>query len=205
MKQWLRQAVPHPLDMDGERDFLLRGRVGRNPAGFDGLLYWSYVPDEHARRIPAIARSRPSGFHERLMHFIDLEYFQPQEKQRGYRHDLSGKPPIDLVPREPSDPRYTRAGVLPLRIEHCYQELVEAIRPEQMHAPTTRHSSRKARATYWAGYLAHYVADNTQPHHATIDYKSQSYFANRRKAPNVHGEIEYRMRRRRGEGVPRAS
>ncbi|HEY7090532.1 MAG TPA: hypothetical protein VH518_20710, partial [Tepidisphaeraceae bacterium] len=48
-------------------------------------------------------------------------------------------------------------------------------------------------ATYWAGYLAHYLADNTQPQHATIDYKSQTYFADKRKAPNVHSEVEYRM------------
>jgi len=46
---------------------------------------------------------------------------------------------------------------------------------------------------YWAGYLAHYVADNTQPQHATIDYKSQSYFKNRRNAPNVHAAVEYLM------------
>jgi hypothetical protein len=45
----------------------------------------------------------------------------------------------------------------------------------------------------WAGYLAHYAADNTQPQHATHDYKSAAYFADKRKAPNVHSEMEYRM------------
>jgi hypothetical protein len=48
----------------------------------------------------------------------------------------------------------------------------------------------------WAGFLAHYVQDNTQPHHATEDYQSRSYFPkikDPKKAPNVHADIEYRM------------
>jgi hypothetical protein len=45
----------------------------------------------------------------------------------------------------------------------------------------------------WAGYLAHYAADNTQPQHATIDYKSAQYFADKRNAPNVHSEVEWKM------------
>ncbi len=192
MKAWLRQAVPHVPDMAGEREFLLRGRVGTNPGKFEGMLYWSYAPDIHAQRDARTSKVEPFGLHERLMHFIDLELFLTGQRVRGYRHDLSGKPRIDDIPRDMTDPRYQQAGILPLRIEHCYGKLVESIRAGQLHAATTDEQREKT-ATYWAGYLSHYLADNTQPHHATLDYRSQSYFANRRKAPNIHNEMEYRI------------
>ena len=52
---------------------------------------------------------------------------------------------------------------------------------------------RDEHAAKWAGYLAHYLADNTQPQHATMDYKSAVYFADKRNAPNVHAQVEYLM------------
>jgi hypothetical protein len=82
--------------------------------------------------------------------------------------------------------------MLPLRIEQCYRELVTAIRVNRLHAATAQEQEANRTATYWAGYLSHYLADNTQPQHSTLDYKSQTYFANKRKAPNIHGEVEYR-------------
>jgi hypothetical protein len=91
--------------------------------------------------------------------------------------------------------------MLPHRIEYCYGKLVESIRAGRLHAPTAAEQEGKT-ATYWAGYLVHYLADNTQPHHATLDYKSQSYFANRRRAPNVHSEMEYRILDDEKEGFP---
>ena len=194
MKAWLRQAVPQPLDLAGERAFLMTARMGDKPTGFEdqGMLYWSYVPDVRARTDPRESKVEPFGVHERLLHFVDLEYFQPPHEKKGYRHDLSGKPKIDEIPRDMTDPRYQQAGMLPLRIEQCYGELVKAIRENRLHAPTPAEQEANRTATYWAGHLSHYLADNTQPHHATLDYKSQSYFANRRKAPNIHHEIEYR-------------
>ncbi len=195
MKDWLRQAVPNTLDMAGERAFLMTVRMGSDPTGFetDGLLYWSYVPDVRARTDPRDLKRTPFDVHERLHHFVDLELFQPPERQRGYRHDLSGKPPIDALPRDAADPRSKRAGYLPLRVEQCYTELVGAIRDRRLHAPTPPEQEADRTATYWAGHLAHYLADNTQPHHASVDYKSQSYFANKRKAPNIHNETEFRL------------
>jgi hypothetical protein len=86
-----------------------------------------------------------------------------------------------------------QAGYLPLRIEYCYGKLVDAIRAGKLDRTTDMLESEEDSAPRWAGYLSHYLADNTQPHHSTIDYKSASYFANKRKAPNVHAEIEYRM------------
>ena len=53
---------------------------------------------------------------------------------------------------------------------------------------------RDEHASKWAGFLAHYLQDNTQPQHATEDYRSASYFsANPRSAPNVHADVEYRL------------
>ena len=192
MRDWLRQAVAQPLDLAREREFLLNAHVGPKPSGFDGMLYWAYEPDLRATGDPRESKVEPFNVHERLLHFIDLELFQPPERKKGYRHDLSGKPSIDQVPHDLTDPRYAQAGMLPLRIEQCYGELVRAIRDDRLHAPTTQEQEAQKTATYWAGLLAHYLADNTQPHHATLDYKSQTYFANKRKAPNIHGEVEYR-------------
>ena len=193
MRDWLRQAVAQPLDMDREREFLMNAHVGSEPRGFDGMLYWACEADVRARTDPRDSKVEPFGVHERLLHFIDVELFQPPEQKKGYLHDLSGKPSIDQIPRDMTDPRYQQAGMLPLRIEQCYAELVRAIREDRLHALTTREQESQRTATYWAGLLAHYLADNTQPHHATLDYKSQSYFANKRKAPNIHSEVEYRM------------
>lgn len=192
MKAWLRQAVPGAHDMAAERQFFMTGRVGTKPTGYEGMLYWSYMPDEHALNDKGTAKVAPFGVHEKLLHYIDLELFKPGDQKRGYRHDLSGRPEIEQVPRNMTDARYVQAGMLPFRIEQIYRSLVDHIRAGKLHAPTAQDQEGKT-ATYFAGYLAHYLADNTQPHHATLDYKSQSYFADRRKAPNIHSEVEYRM------------
>jgi hypothetical protein len=192
MKDWLRRSQPQILDMTGERDFFMHARVGKDPKAFDGITMWAYMPDEHALNDPSSARVQPFGAHEKLMHYIDLELFLRGEQKRAYRHDLGSLPNVDDIPHDPSDPRFAQAGYLPLRIEQCYGELVKSIRTGQLDAPTTQESEGKT-AAYWAGYLAHYLEDNTQPQHATIDYKSVSYFADKRGAPNVHGEVEYKM------------
>ena len=41
--------------------------------------------------------------------------------------------------------------------------------------------------------LAHYLEDNTQPQHATIDYRSSFYFKDKLSAPNIHSDVEYRL------------
>ncbi|HEV2293292.1 MAG TPA: hypothetical protein VGR35_05515 [Tepidisphaeraceae bacterium] len=90
------------------------------------------------------------------------------------------------------DKRYERAGMLPFRVEECYRKLVESIRAGRL-SDQPGQFPRDEHAAKWAGYLAHYVADNTQPHHATIDYQSQTYFAHKRNAPRVHFEMEFRL------------
>jgi hypothetical protein len=90
------------------------------------------------------------------------------------------------------DKRYERAGMLPFRVEQSYKKLVDAIRAGRLEDEPGKYP-RDEHAVKWAGHLAHYVADNTQPQHATIDYKCAAYFADKRNAPNVHAEMEYRM------------
>jgi hypothetical protein len=199
MKAWLRDASPGlgPA-IESQRDYLLYARVGPVPRGADGLAFWAVMPDVQALQdsgvpLDRVRKVEPFGVPERLLHFIDLEYFMPDESRRRYRPDLSNKPRDSDVPRDPSDPRFARAGMLPFRVQQCYQSLVAEIRRGRLvdkpgQFPRDEHASK------WAGYLAHYVQDNTQPHHATEDYRSASYFnTNPRTAPNVHADVEYRL------------
>ena len=191
LKEWLRQSLPQPLDMAGEEDYFLHTHLGLHPKGYDtGLTHWAYMPDEHALGDPANSKVQPFAAHERLLHYIDLEYFLVGNVKREYKPDLTSKPKLENIPNDLHDPRYIQAGYLPLRVEQCYTNLVACIKSGKLHpaAPDDQDN-----AEYWAGYLAHYLADNTQPQHATIDYKSQSYFKNPRKSPNAHAAVEYLM------------
>jgi hypothetical protein len=194
MKTWLGQATGNPDNLTGFEAFYMQAKVGREPVGMTDLSYWSYQPDIHAQKDPVELKIQPFNVRERQLHFIDLELMLPDDRKREYKHDLSNKPDLGDLPRDMSDPRYQQAGMLPFRIEQCYRQLVASIRENRLHAPTHEQQEGKT-ATYWAGYLAHYLADNTQPHHATIDYKSQMYFADKRqgRAPDIHAEMEYRM------------
>ncbi len=80
--------------------------------------------------------------------------------------------------------------MLPFRVVDCYQNLVAEIRGNRLNDAPGQYP-KDDHAAHWAGFLAHYLEDNTQPQHATIDYKSSAYFANKRKAPNVHAQVEY--------------
>ena len=192
MKAWLKDIAGDLPDMAGEQEYFLHTHVGVKPEGFTGISYWTYMPDVHALTDPADSKVESFGVHERLLHFFDLEIFVEGDTKRQYKHDLSAKPKLTDFPHDMHDPRYIQSGMLPLRIEYCYQQLVQSIRDGKLNAPSVDEQKEKT-AVYWAGYLAHYLGDNTQPQHATIDYKSQSYFANKRKAPNVHAEVEYVM------------
>ena len=128
---------------------------------------------------------------ERLLHYIDVEFFLAGDQKREYRHDLSGKPKLADIPRDMKDPRYQQAGMLPFRVEDAYSKLVEQLRAGRLNDKPGQFP-RDEHAAKWAGYLAHYVADNTQPQHATIDYKSadllrrQARVAQRPRADGVH-------------------
>ena len=191
MKNWLERNVPGPRDMAAEREYLLHKRVGIIPRAADGLPYWAVMPDLMINIEPN-QKVAPYGVPERLLHYVDLEFFIPDETKRDYRHDLSAKPKLADVSRDMKDKRYERAGMLPFRLEECYRKLVEQFRAARLDDKPGQFP-RDEHAVKWAGYLAHYVQDNTQPQHASIDYKSQQYFADKRNAPNVHSEMEWRM------------
>lgn len=193
MKRWLADATPGLMDMAAEKQWFLNQRQGIVPRGADGIPFWSVIPDTEVLMAGREEKKlEPFGVPERLLHFIDLELFVTGEEKRAYRHDLSGKPRAADVPRDMKDPRYAQAGMLPFRVEDCYRKLVEQLRAGRLNDKHGQHP-RDEHAARWAGFLAHYLADNTQPHHATLDYKSAAYFAEKRKAPNVHAQMEYVM------------
>jgi hypothetical protein len=193
MKHWLRDAAPGAMEMDGEKKWFLEQRQGIVPRGADGLTFWAVIPDTvvlmEGREEKKI---QPFGVPERLLHYIDLELLLPGGAKKEYRHDLSAKPKLADLPRDVKDPRYVQAGMLPFRVEDCYRQLVAQFRAGRLNDKPGQYPHDE-HAAKWAGYLAHYLQDNTQPHHATIDYKSSAYFADKRKAPNVHAELEYKL------------
>jgi hypothetical protein len=194
MKEWLKAACPL-LTMEQEREYFMTARVGMYPRGVDGLTFWATVPDLAVATSGTGAAERtvePFGVGERLLHYVDLEYFVREESSRKYRHDLKAKPFLFDIPLDMTDERWRRAGMLPFRVEQCYGELVKAIRDGRL-VDKPGQFPRDEHATKWAGYLAHYLEDNTQPQHATEDYKSKTYFADKRKSPNVHADVEYRL------------
>lgn len=193
MKDWLRKAVPNmpaKPDMAGEKDYFMHTAVGKEPKGVTGLLLMAVEPDNRAFADPKDSVVEPFGVHERLLHYIDLELFITGDGQRVYKHDLSNKPKLEDISRDPKDPRYQQAGMLPFAVEHCYKQLVKSIQENRLDETP---DSKDDNAVKWAGYLAHYVEDNTQPLHATIDYQCETYFAQKRKAPKVHFQLEYVM------------
>ena len=82
--------------------------------------------------------------------------------------------------------------MLPFAVRDGYERMVKDIRTGRLLDEPGRYP-REEHAVKWAGILAHYLEDNTQPQHATADYRAVSYFADKRLAPNVHPEVEYRM------------
>jgi hypothetical protein len=186
MKEWLRQITPDISDVAGEKDFFLNKAVGVTSVGLRGITYWSVMPDQHAEKDAKDSIVEPFGVHERMLHFLDVEYFKPGVGKAVYKSDLSGRPRVGDFPHDWRDLRYKKAGMLPLRVEDCYRKLVVAI-------PKRHGDDPNDPATQWAGYLCHYLADSTQPQHGTVDYKSHSYFPDPRSAPNVHAQMEYVM------------
>jgi hypothetical protein len=191
MKQWLISITPDRLDMAGEKKYLLEARVGMIPRNIDGVAYWATVPDM-AVFTDREKKVEPYGVSERFLHYTDVELFQADPARQIYKHDLSTKPRKEDLPRKMDDPRYQKAGMLPFRVEESYGHLVKALRDGRLNDEPGKFP-RDDHAAKWAGYLAHYLEDNTQPHHATVDYKSRTYFADPLTSPNIHWDIEGRL------------
>ena len=192
MKTWLTQAT-ELTDWDRQKYFFLYARVGIVPPNVGGIAYWSTMPDMFAMIHKPDAAVAPFGVPERVLHYIDLEYFAPRTTTRpAYADDLSLRPSLSHFPRNISDPRYQQAGMLPWRVQDCYRKLLTQIRSGRLMDKPGQYP-RDEHAAKWAGMLAHYLEDNTQPHHATIDYKSRAYLPTNATALDVHQEMEYRL------------
>jgi hypothetical protein len=195
MKDWLRKGIAGgPQSLEEEKEYLLHKHVGLVPRGVDGLPYWATMPDV----MGMIERDRvvqPFGVPQQKLHFIDIENFMPAAAARPRSPDPAHKPALKDFPRDISDARYKEAGMLPFAVEHAYRELVRCLKANRLDDRDGQFP-RDDHATKWAGYLAHYLQDNTQPHHASEDYQSRWYFPgikDPKKAPNVHVDLEYRL------------
>jgi hypothetical protein len=188
----LTEVAAHRLVADTRtpaelRAFLSRG-LGRTMTLAEGRRYFAHsaLADE-ADRAPTLeyhsvapdltdrAATSEWGVRARALHYVDLELFHPA---RRYRADLSALPAATDVPRDPRDPRWAEAGMLPFAVEAAVEKLADAFRRDDGDA-----------ALEAAGALAHYAQDNTQPHHATEDYESASYFGG--AGPDVHAAFEW--------------
>jgi len=188
LKAWLQQSI-EVVSIEDERKFMVETTVGNDVEKSDwpGIMYFSLLPDINAARGNKVL-VEPFNQPERLMHFIDLEYFH-KDAPVGYKDDLSTLPPMDSIPHDRTCTIYNDAGFLPLSTELSYQQLVESFREKRL----VETEGDMNNAVRWAGYLSHYLADNTQPHHATVDYKSVWYFEHNKKAPNIHNEVEWKL------------
>jgi len=222
MRQWLIDAQPQRMTVDEEREFLLRARMGVVPRGVDGLAYWAVMPDLTALMDRPEKKVQPYNAHERLLHYVDVEFFGPnpppledEKPKRGggggagpellgaspatapaaapplVRPDPSRKPKLADFPTDVNDRRLASAGYLPFRVRQCYGTLVRHLRAGRLVDRPGQYP-RDEHATKWAGMLAHYAADNTQPHHATVDYQSRSFFPPGVRVPSVHSVLEYK-------------
>ncbi|MGA3066215.1 MAG: hypothetical protein ABSF29_05130 [Tepidisphaeraceae bacterium] len=204
LRDFLRQNMAY--SMDDCKALATVQTVGAHPEDiqqFDiALDRWATMPDRMKAGLAGMRKIEPYGMTESYMHRLDLEVFSATGY---YKDDLSGKPDVEKIPHDLSDPRWKRGGFVPWRVEEMYHRLATAFGPGDSVADSDA-------ALMAAGYLAHYIEDSTQPHHTTGDYQSQSYlaghvpgvFATRpaysalvaMRLPsgvNPHGDIEYEL------------
>ncbi|HEX8325523.1 MAG TPA: hypothetical protein VF595_16595 [Tepidisphaeraceae bacterium] len=190
MKEWLRAVCPDLGTVESQKQFFLTGKVGVTKKDATGMSLWCIEPDNRAGDRNTMIQ--PFNMPERPLHFVDVEELHAEIDRRAYQHDMSNNVDLATVPRDLADKRWEKAGVLPFAVEHCYKKLVESIKAGRL-GDVKESAADADSALVWAGRLAHYLEDNTQPLHATADYQSRSYFADRRGAPNIHSEMEYKM------------
>lgn len=193
LKTWLKANTELLPSMEAEREWFLKQPIGEKPeeAGLKGMLWWVVVPDLEANE----RSKRHNGAFdnpEMTSHFIDLEFANPAGPKRQYADDLSSLPSMEAFKHDVGDETYKRGGYLPFARENAYRKLIEAIKAGKLAADPAKPEDQD-HAVRWAAFLAHYTEDNTQPQHATADFKSASYFKGMKNAPNVHAEVEYRM------------
>ena len=181
------RIIADPSTPDGLRSFL-SGALARTPTLDEQRHYYADVRvasegdraptlEWHATAPDLVGPDAMSrwGVPLKKLHFVDLELFHP--KVQTYQRDLSALPAWNDLPRDPADPRWAKAGMVPFGVEDAVARMTEALaRGDAVHAIEA------------AGELAHYAQDNTQPHHATVDFRSLSYFKG--KGPDVHAAME---------------
>lgn len=193
LKQFLRIAQPELGTLADEQEFLLHKRIGQVPRGVDGLAFWATMPDMVADAAAAKDKPvAPFGVPESQLHYLDLELLNTDPKLQTFVANLSHKPRLADIPRNMADPRYVKAGYLPFRIEDCYRQMIGNVRAGRLVDKAGQYP-RDEHATKWAGYLAHYAADNLMPMHATVDYQAYSFFPGLAKPPKVHFDMEFRL------------
>ena len=190
MREWLQSSNRSGSDMAAEKQFFLHQRIGIFPRAVDGLGFWSTMPDQDKGAAGGRQTVEPFGVTESQLHFTDLELLGADAATHTYRDDLSHRPKLSEIPRDFHDERWKHAGMLPFRVEDCYGKMVKAFRVGRL-ADKDGQYPRDEHAERWAGYLAHYLEDNCQPHHATVDFMSRSYFGKGNpRSPNVHNNVE---------------
>ncbi|MDB5326275.1 MAG: hypothetical protein JWM57_1844 [Phycisphaerales bacterium] len=188
MKTWLKTLQPELGTVATQQAFFMKSRVGAASGSEKGISWWVVQPDARSgdKKTPV----PPFEFAEQKLHFTDMENLNADVDKRAYKHDMSDAPDLNQVPRDIKDERWKEAGILPFAVENSYKELVKSIKAGRLSADDRKDEDNAVR---WAAFLAHYTEDNTQPLHATEDYQCKRYFADRRGAPNVHSEMEYKM------------
>lgn len=183
LKEFLQRHMKY--DSEACRKLALGETVGESPrdylAGIDGACT---LPDRVKSGDSKAFEIAPYGMPERFMHYLDLEYFA---KEPVFRADLSNRPAGGDFPKDVGDRRYRIAGFLPFRVEEKFTTLSAALRRHSAEHQATL----EQQAVLELGYLAHYLQDAHQPHHATVDFKSYSLLAG--KVQGVHA-IEHQGR-----------
>jgi hypothetical protein len=153
-------------------------------AGDDGALdpgldLFSFRPD-----ILVGSKSPVPAFEstEELMHYLNMEDFQPDPSRRKFLIDGSNKVSPKDLPRNSRDPRYKEAGFITFRTEQCYKSFVQSLK--------VNYSNEQV--FLWLGFLAHYVGDAYQPYHASSDYRGYECPCNqdRKRKHNFHPCME---------------
>ncbi len=191
LKDFLTSSSTDLPDVAACREMFMTTYLGAEPKGLTGLSKWVVEPDIRANGEKKKLIG-PYGQNEFQMHFLDLEYLNTEKSKRVYKDDLSSLGDVKTFPRDFKDERYKESGLLPFSLQRSYDKLVECFKSGKLQ-PDANDPSNEDNALRWAGFLSHYAEDNLQPLHSTQDYKCASYFADRRKAPNVHAQIEYSM------------
>jgi hypothetical protein len=138
----------HQWTTDNAVELLPAGKLKDFMVGHrSALAYNCLVPDFQLKE-------GVSGKIEAPDHYLDLEIISPQPKPSDIprtRLDAARLYTMKGIP-------YASGGFLPWRIEETFWALANAMRCDVASVP------------FWAGLIAHYAADATQPLHATVRY-----------------------------------